>query len=32
MEHITFPVPVGAGTDLEAEAVTSLYHALLGAA
>lgn len=28
MEHTTFNVPVRAGTSLEAEAVTSLYHAL----
>ncbi len=30
MEHTTFPVLARAGTDLEAEAVTSLYHALQG--
>lgn len=28
MEHTTFSVPVRPGTHLEAEAVTSLYHAL----
>jgi hypothetical protein len=28
MDHTTFTVPVRAGTDLEAEAVFSLYHAL----
>jgi len=28
MEHTTFSVPVRRGTRLEAEAVTSLYHAL----
>lgn len=28
MEHTTLRVPAGAGTSLEAEAITSLYHAL----
>lgn len=30
MNHTTFTIPVRAGTALEAEAVTSLYHALQG--
>lgn len=30
MNHPTFPVPVRAGTALEAGAITSLYHALQG--
>ena len=30
MDHTTFTFPMRAGTDLEARAVTSLYHALQG--
>jgi hypothetical protein len=30
MDHTTFTIPVRAGTTVQAEAVTSLYHALQG--